>query len=106
MQRRAFLGGAAALAITPFVGSTLRASANDATPEASPAATPVLPVVTMDDSGAEVTITDVSRIIPLNGDLAEIVWRLALATMSSRSISAPPILKKRNRNRASDINSS
>jgi iron complex transport system substrate-binding protein len=78
MQRRAFLGGAAALAITPFVGSTLRASAHDATPEASPAATPVLPVVSLDDSGAEVTITDVSRIIPLNGDLAEIVWALGL----------------------------
>jgi iron complex transport system substrate-binding protein len=78
MQRRAFLGGAAALAITPFVGSTLRASAHDATPEASPAATPALPVVFTDDSGTEVTITDVSRIIPLNGDLAEIVWALGL----------------------------
>ncbi len=78
MQRRAFLGGAAALAVTPFVGSSFRALAHDATPEASPAAAPVLPVTYTDDSGAEVTITDVSRIIPLNGDLAEIVWALGL----------------------------
>jgi iron complex transport system substrate-binding protein len=77
MQRRAFLGGAAALAVTPFVGSSLRAFAQ-ATPEASPAAAPVLPVTFTDDSGAEVTITDISRIIPLNGDLAEIVWALGL----------------------------
>jgi iron complex transport system substrate-binding protein len=78
MQRRAFLGGAAALAVTPFVGSSFRVLAHDATPEASPAAAPVLPVTYTDDSGAEVTITDVSRIIPLNGDLAEIVWALGL----------------------------
>ena len=54
MQRRAFLGGAAALAVTPFVGSSFRALAHDATPEASPAAAPVLPVTYTDDSGAEV----------------------------------------------------
>lgn len=78
MQRRAFLGGAAALAVTPFIGSSLSALAHDATPEASPAAAPVLPVTYTDDSGTEVTITDVSRIIPLNGDLAEIVWTVGL----------------------------
>jgi iron complex transport system substrate-binding protein len=78
MQRRAFLGGAAALAVTPFVSSSFSAFAHDATPEASPAVAPVLPVTYTDDFGAEVTITDVSRIIPLNGDLAEIVWALGL----------------------------
>ena len=78
MQRRAFLGGAAALAVTPFIGSSLGALAHDATPEASPAVAPVLPVTYTDDSGTEVTITDVSRIIPLNGDLAEIVWAVGL----------------------------
>lgn len=78
MHRRALLGGAAALAISPFLASSLGALAQDATPAAPPAVEPVLPVTFTDDSGAEVTITDVSRIIPINGDLTEIVWTLGL----------------------------
>jgi len=47
--------------------------------EATPvAATPVLPVTFTDGMGNEVTVTDVSRIVPLNGDIAEIVWSLGL----------------------------
>ena len=34
----------------------------------------VLPVTVTDATGAEVTITDISRIVPLSGDIAEIVW--------------------------------
>jgi iron complex transport system substrate-binding protein len=35
---------------------------------------PRLPVTVTDKDGRAVTISDVSRIIPLNGDLTEIVW--------------------------------
>jgi len=48
--------------------------------EASPVApTPVLPVTVTDANGTEVTITDISRIVPLSGDIAEIVWDLGLS---------------------------
>lgn len=42
------------------------------------APTPKLPVTVQDKDGKAVTITDVSRIIPLNGDVAEIVFALGL----------------------------
>lgn len=45
----------------------------------SPVASPMLPVTVTDANGNEVTVTDVSRIIPLSGDIAEIVWDLGLA---------------------------
>lgn len=51
------------------------ALAQDASPVAP---TPVLPVTVTDASGNEVTITDISRIVPLSGDIAEIVWDLGL----------------------------
>lgn len=38
----------------------------------------VLPVTVTDASGAEVTISDISRIVPLSGDIAEIVSDLGL----------------------------
>jgi iron complex transport system substrate-binding protein len=47
------------------------------TPEATPP-TPVLPATVTDATGNEVTVSDVSRIVPLNGDIAEIVWTLGL----------------------------
>lgn len=80
MQRRAFIGGSLVLAASPILGKALTASAHDATPEASPVAAPVpvLPVTITDGTGTEVTVTDVSRIIPLNGDLAEVIWALGL----------------------------
>jgi iron complex transport system substrate-binding protein len=82
MQRRAFIAGSFALAASPILGKALITSAHDATPEASPAAAPVpvLPVTFTDGTGTEVTVTDVSRIIPLNGDLAEVVWALGLGS--------------------------
>lgn len=51
--------------------------------DASPAAAPVvpaavLPVTVTDATGAEVTVADISRIVPLSGDIAEIVWDLGL----------------------------
>jgi iron complex transport system substrate-binding protein len=80
MQRRAFIGGSLALAASPILGKALTASALDATPVASPVAAPapVLPVTVTDGTGTEVTVTDVSRIIPLNGDIAEVIWALGL----------------------------
>jgi len=42
------------------------------------AARPVLPATVTDKDGRSVTVTDVSRIIPLNGDIAEVIWALGL----------------------------
>lgn len=73
MHRRAFVGGSLALAATPFLMKAV-AFAQDAAEHAEP----VLPVTFTDSSGTEVTVTDVSRIIPLNGDFAEILVALGL----------------------------
>lgn len=55
------------------------ASARPVSPaSATPGVAPVLPVTVVDDTGESITITDVSRIIPVNGDLAEVVWTLGL----------------------------
>jgi iron complex transport system substrate-binding protein len=48
------------------------------TPEVVREAAPVLPATVTDINGEQVTITDVSRIIPLNGEIAEIIWTLGL----------------------------
>ena len=39
---------------------------------------PALPVTVKDKDGKDVTVKDVSRIIPLNGDIAEIISSLGL----------------------------
>jgi iron complex transport system substrate-binding protein len=44
----------------------------------TPEAAPVLPVTVTDIDGSSVTISDVSRIIPVNGDIAEVVYALGL----------------------------
>jgi iron complex transport system substrate-binding protein len=54
-------------ASTPSVVGTVTAEAE-----------PQLPVTVRDADGQEVTVTDVSRIVPLNGSVAEIVWALGL----------------------------
>ncbi len=46
---------------------------------AIPAPEPQLPATVVDVDGAEVTVTDVSRIVPLNGDIAEIVYDLGFS---------------------------
>lgn len=45
---------------------------------AAPETAPVLPVTVQDKDGKNVTVKDVSRIIPLNGDIAEIIASLNL----------------------------
>ena len=49
------------------------------TPAAIAAPSPVLPATVTDIDGNSVEITDVSRIVPLSGDIAQIVWTLGLA---------------------------
>jgi iron complex transport system substrate-binding protein len=65
-----------------MVGAAIPALAQDAgTPgPATPAVPPVpqLPVTVTDAFGNSVTVTDVSRIVPLSGDIAEIIWTLGL----------------------------
>ena len=68
---------------------------------AAPESSPSLPVTVKDANGRDVTVTDVSRIIPLNGDLAEVVYALGLgenvvatdvsATYPAEAASAPKI---------------
>lgn len=58
-----------------LAGPVFAALAQEASPEA-PVAT--LPVTVTDANGVEVTVTDISRIVPLSGDIAEIVWDLGL----------------------------
>lgn len=53
-------------------------SAFAALQDGTPVPSPVLPVTVTDSTGAQITITDVSRIVPLSGDIAEIVWDLGL----------------------------
>lgn len=56
------------------VGASPTSEVGPATPEAAAQ----LPVTVRDADGQEVTVADVSRIVPLNGDVAEIVWALGL----------------------------
>jgi iron complex transport system substrate-binding protein len=55
-----------------------RSSVSAQTPAASPAATPQLPVTVPDASGADVEITDISRIVSLNGNVTENLFALGL----------------------------
>lgn len=64
----------ALLALVLIAGSWIApARAQEATPAAP---SPTLPATVTDINGDSVTVTDVSRIIPLNGDIAEIVYDL------------------------------
>lgn len=68
-------------------------AASDTTPptlaEAGAAPTPVLPVTVDSADGRTVTVTDVSRIVPLQGNLAEIVFDLGLGDrVVGRDVSA------------------
>ncbi len=48
--------------------------------DATPAPVPQLPVTVQDVHGSDVTVTDISRIVPLSGDVAEIIYDLGLAS--------------------------
>lgn len=68
----------ATLAVTAFAQtsrSSLAAVNDTATPVA---ASPQLPVTVTGKDGDQVTVSDVSRIVPLSGDVAEIIWTIGL----------------------------
>jgi iron complex transport system substrate-binding protein len=80
------------VALSLLAGSVAGATAQDS---AATPAVPQLPVTVTDVGGNEVTISDVSRIVPLSGDIAEIVWELGLgANIVATDVSAvyPPEL--------------
>lgn len=63
----------------PAVVATATAAARQATAAPSPvAAVPRLPATVSDKDGKSVTITNIDRIIPLNGDIAEVIFALGL----------------------------
>lgn len=70
-------GQSPAPASTPTLAATPTA-APTATPGLSAEARPVLPAKVKDKDGNEITVSDVSRIVVLNGDLAEVVFALGL----------------------------
>jgi iron complex transport system substrate-binding protein len=69
----------AALMVTLGGPALAAQQSGGATPAAMPAATPQLPATVKDVNGKEVTVKDISRIVPLSGDIAEIIWTLGFA---------------------------
>lgn len=66
-----------------------------ATPATAPS--PQLPATVTDAHGKQVTIKDISRIVPLSGDVAEIIWDLGLGShIVAADVSAvyPPSLQQ------------
>ena len=85
---RALLGAVLVLALS---GCTENTSASVEKPESTDGAT--LPVTVVDETGAEVTVESIERIIPLDGDVAEVVFALGLgANVVATDLSAtyPP----------------
>ncbi len=81
MNRRSFVRRAATLPLAAGVLSISRPGTLLAqTPSASPAgaAAPELPVTITDVHGDEVTVEDISRIVPLNGNVTETLFALGL----------------------------
>ena len=75
--------GAPAPASTTTVPPTTAPEPTEPTEPPEPAepaepAEPILPVTVTDETGAEITVTSIERIIPLDGDVAEIVFALGL----------------------------
>lgn len=66
------------LAAAMLIGFAAPAAAFQSS-DATPGPAPQLPVTVKDVSGNDVTVTDISRIVPLSGDIAEIVYDLGLA---------------------------
>ena len=64
----------------PSAAATATASPSAAVTEPAPAAetAPVLPATATDKDGKAVKVSDVSRIVVLNGDIAEVVYALGL----------------------------
>ena len=69
---------AAAAAASPSSQPAGGGAATSTTVAPTPEERPVLPVTVTDSTGAQVTITSVDRVIPLDGDLAEVVFALGM----------------------------
>lgn len=63
---------------TATTAASPTATATPTTPTLTAEAKPVLPATVTDKDGKQVTITDISRIVVLNGDLTEVVYALGL----------------------------
>lgn len=89
-----------AAAVCALVAPSLSAGGPVASPKPVVESAPVLPVTVTDKDGKSVVVRDVSRIVPLNGDIAEVVFTLGLtknvvgvdtsATYPAKSVSALP----------------
>jgi iron complex transport system substrate-binding protein len=67
-----------ALLLSTFAFTSRSTVAQQSAPATPAAVTPQLPVTVTDVNGNQVTVSDVSRIVPLSGDIAEIIWTLGL----------------------------
>lgn len=65
----------ATLSLVQSAQPSFAAQSDPATPVA---ASPQLPVTVTSKGDEQVTVTDVSRIVPLSGDVAEIIWSIGL----------------------------
>lgn len=63
---------------TPAVPAAANPATAATTAPAAAESAPKLPAAVTDKDGRTVTVTDVGRIVPLNGDIAEVVWALGL----------------------------
>lgn len=76
LRRLILLASMAAMLVAGIIGTSMPvANAQDASPEA---AAPQLPVTVTDVNGNSIDVTDISRIIPLNGNVAETLFALGL----------------------------
>jgi iron complex transport system substrate-binding protein len=86
-------GTATAGVATRTAGATATRAGGSA-PVVAP--TPKLPVTVTDKNGKQVTVTDVSRIIALTGDVAETIWALGMGgnvIATDTSVTYPPEAK-------------
>ncbi len=83
----------ALLVVAGGSGAVAAQSSESATPSASPAPISTLPVTITDGTGASVTVSDISRIVSLNGNVTETLFALGLgANVVADDVSAlyPP----------------
>lgn len=95
------MASATTAAASPTRNTTATIAATTVTtpiPTPAPATPTALPVTITDATGKQVTVQDVSRIVPVNGDIAEIVWSLGLGDrivgVDTSATYPPDLLKK------------
>jgi iron complex transport system substrate-binding protein len=78
MTARAFQLVGLLLALTVALAGSTAVAAQPKKPKIKPEAAPVLPARVTDKDGRTVVVRNVSRIVPLNGDIAETIFTLGL----------------------------